>query len=68
MDAFLVDSVRIERVKAAAVDGEIQAVTPPLEYRFLEEAMKIVAPDGSRDGRHRLSSPATTGIVAHAVA
>lgn len=44
MDAFLVNSVRIERVKAAAVDGEIHAVTPPLEYRFLEKAMKIVAP------------------------
>lgn len=44
MDAFLVESFRIERVKAAALDGEIETVTPPLEYRFLAGGMRIVAP------------------------
>jgi diacylglycerol kinase family enzyme len=44
MDAFLVERFRIERVKRAAVDGEIQTMTPPIEYRFLEGGIRVVAP------------------------
>lgn len=45
MDAFLVMSFRIERrVKIAAVDGEIFAVRPPLEYRYLPGGISVVAP------------------------
>lgn len=46
MDAFLVQSFRIEQgVKAAALDGEIQAVLAPLEYRCLPGGIRVVTPD-----------------------
>ena len=45
MDAFLVESFRIERrVKIVAVDGEIQTVVAPLEYRYRAGGLSVVAP------------------------
>jgi diacylglycerol kinase family enzyme len=47
MRSFIVDGVRIEpRTRviggAIALDGEIVSVTPPLEYRFVPEGLKVV--------------------------
>jgi diacylglycerol kinase family enzyme len=45
MDAFLVESLRIEtHAKLAAVDGELVAVASPLEYRHAPGCLRIVAP------------------------
>ena len=45
MDVFLVKSLRIEtHAKRAAVDGELVAVTSPLEYRHAPGCLRIVAP------------------------
>jgi diacylglycerol kinase family enzyme len=50
MQSFIVDHLRIEpRAKVVAwnigVDGEIVRVAPPLEYRLVREALKVVVPD-----------------------
>lgn len=47
MQSFLVDYVRIEPKKKTlawniAVDGEIVRVTPPLEYRHVRDALRVV--------------------------
>jgi diacylglycerol kinase family enzyme len=43
MDVFLVNSFRIEeRVRRAAVDGELIAVRPPLEYRHVPGHLRVV--------------------------
>lgn len=45
LDAFFVESFRIgRRVKRAAMDGEIQSVVPPLEYRYLPGQLHVVVP------------------------
>lgn len=51
MQSFIVDHLRIEPRNRVAVwnvgvDGEIVRVTPPLEYRLMKDAVKVVvAPD-----------------------
>lgn len=47
MRSFIVDGLRIEpRTRviggAIAIDGEIVSVTPPLEYRFVPQGLKVV--------------------------
>src|SRR5205814_9306462 len=43
LDAFLVDSCRIEpRTRNASLDGEIVHVDPPLEYRHLRGHLRVV--------------------------
>jgi len=43
MDAFLVDSLRIEpRTRVVSLDGELARLTPPLEYRHLPGQLRIV--------------------------
>jgi diacylglycerol kinase family enzyme len=43
MDAFLVDSLRIEpRMHMAAIDGELVSVVPPLEYRHVPGSLRVV--------------------------
>ncbi|MGH9885931.1 MAG: diacylglycerol/lipid kinase family protein, partial [bacterium] len=43
MDVFLVDSVRIEpRTRVIAVDGELLAMKPPLDYRYLPGHLRVV--------------------------
>jgi diacylglycerol kinase family enzyme len=43
MDAFLVDSIRIEpRTHVVSVDGELVRVAPVLEYRHLPGALRVV--------------------------
>jgi diacylglycerol kinase family enzyme len=51
LDAFLVDSCRIEsRTRTAAVDGELVKMTPPLDYRHVPGMLKvIVSPPPSAD-------------------
>jgi diacylglycerol kinase family enzyme len=45
MDAFLVDSCRIEpHTRRAAVDGELVRVNPPLEYRHVPGHLRVVVP------------------------
>jgi diacylglycerol kinase family enzyme len=45
MDAFLVESCRIEpRTTRLAVDGEIVTLTPPFEYRYLPAHLRVVVP------------------------
>ncbi|HVX41791.1 MAG TPA: diacylglycerol kinase family protein [Gemmatimonadaceae bacterium] len=45
MDAFLVDSCRIEpRTHTAAVDGELVKLTPPLEYRHVPGCLRVIVP------------------------
>jgi len=58
MQSFIVDHLRIEpRAKVVAwnvgVDGEIVRVTPPLEYRLVREALKVV-----------VAAPSTAEMVA----
>jgi diacylglycerol kinase family enzyme len=51
MDAFVVDALRIEpHMHAISVDGELVRVTPPLEYRHLAGALRIVVPGEQTDG------------------
>ena len=52
MQSFIVDSLRIEpkhRVASwtIAVDGEIVRVAPPLEYRLIRDALKVVVAEVS---------------------
>ena len=48
LDAFLVDSCRVApRMRAAALDGEIVSVTPPLDYQHLPGCLRVVV---GRDG------------------
>lgn len=43
MDAFFVDSLRIEpQMTVAALDGELVRVQPPLEYRHIPGSLRIV--------------------------
>ena len=43
MDAFLVDSCRIERrARSVSVDGEIVQIMPPLEYRHVPGHLQVV--------------------------
>jgi diacylglycerol kinase family enzyme len=53
MQSFVVDHVRIEPKKKVlawniAVDGEIVRVAPPLEYRLVHGALKVVVGGGDR--------------------
>jgi diacylglycerol kinase family enzyme len=51
MDSFIVDQLRIEpprrppRAASIAVDGEIVSVEPPLRYRLLRGALRVVVPE-----------------------
>ena len=52
MDAFLVDSIRIEpHTHVVSVDGELVRVAPVLEYRHLAGALRIVVPSGRTESR-----------------
>jgi diacylglycerol kinase family enzyme len=45
MDAYLVDSLRVEpRMHTAAIDGEVVKVEPPLEYRHVPNSLRVVVP------------------------
>lgn len=45
LDSFFVTRLRIERrQRSVAVDGEIITATPPLEYRSVLEALRVVTP------------------------
>jgi diacylglycerol kinase family enzyme len=47
LDSFLVEHCRIEmprRTAQVALDGEILSIKPPLEYRLLRNALRVVAP------------------------
>jgi diacylglycerol kinase family enzyme len=55
MQSFLVDGVRIEPKKKMlawniAVDGEIVRVTPPLEYRHVPGALRVVVGETASNG------------------
>jgi diacylglycerol kinase family enzyme len=55
MQSFLVDRVRIEPKKKTlawniAVDGEIVRVTPPLEYRHVPGALRVVVGETASNG------------------
>jgi len=46
LDAFLVDECRIEpRTRVVALDGELVALEPPLEYRHLPACLRVVVGD-----------------------
>ena len=46
LDAFVVDEARIEpRTHVASMDGELTRVTPPLEYRYLRDRLRVVVGD-----------------------
>jgi diacylglycerol kinase family enzyme len=49
MDAFLVDSCRIERrARSVSIDGEIVHMMPPLNYRHVPGPLRVVvAPDAA---------------------
>ncbi len=50
MDAFFVDSLRIEpRTHVVSIDGELVHVAPVLEYRLLANALRIVVPSDRTD-------------------
>jgi len=52
MDAFFVDSLRIEpRTHVVSVDGELVHIAPVLEYRLLAGALRIVVPSHRTDDR-----------------
>lgn len=52
MDAFVVDSLRIEpRTHVVSIDGELVHVAPVLEYRLLAGALRIVVPSDRTNGR-----------------
>ncbi len=45
LDAFLVDSFRIERrARSVSIDGEIVTMTPPLDYRHVPGHLRVVVP------------------------
>jgi len=51
MDAFFVDSLRIEpRTHVISIDGELVHIGPVLEYRLLAGALRIVVPSDRTDG------------------
>lgn len=61
MDAFIVESVRIEpHAHVAAVDGELVRVTPALEYRHLPQALRVVVPS-ARTKPHGDAYPVAAG-------
>jgi diacylglycerol kinase family enzyme len=50
MDAFFVDSLRIEpRTHVVSLDGELVHIAPLLEYRLLAGALRIVVPSDRTD-------------------
>ena len=52
MDAFFVDSLRIEpRTHVVSVDGELVHIAPVLEYRLLARALRIVVPSDRTNSR-----------------
>lgn len=54
MDAFFVDSVRIEpRTHVVALDGELVRVANVLEYRHLAGALRVVVPSGQMESREQ---------------
>jgi diacylglycerol kinase family enzyme len=45
LDAYLVDSCRIERrARSVSIDGEIVQMQPPLQYRHVPGHLRVVAP------------------------
>lgn len=51
MDSFFVDALRVDRRhRSVAVDGEIVEQTPPLEYRCVRGALRVVVPDADAVG------------------
>jgi diacylglycerol kinase family enzyme len=45
LDAFLVDSCRIEpRSRSVSIDGEIVRLPPPLKYRYVPGHLRVVVP------------------------
>jgi diacylglycerol kinase family enzyme len=52
MDAFLVDSLRIEpHTQVVSLDGELVRVAPVLEYKHLPGALRVVVPSSRTDLR-----------------
>jgi hypothetical protein len=52
MDAFLVESIRIEpHTHMISVDGELVRVPQVLEYHYLPDAVRIVVPSVRTDQR-----------------
>lgn len=52
MDAFFVDSLRIEpRTHVVSIDGELVHIAPVLEYRLLARALRIVVPSDRTNSR-----------------
>jgi diacylglycerol kinase family enzyme len=49
LDSFVVDSLRVERRhRSVAVDGEIVHCAPPLAYRCVRAALRVVVPERTR--------------------
>ena len=61
MDAFLVESCRIEpRTTRLSLDGELVSLAPPFEYRHVPARLRVVVA-GTRRARIRLAADARIG-------
>ena len=50
LDSFIVEACRIEpRMRVVAVDGELVAAAPPLEYRHIPGGLQVIVPDATEE-------------------